>query len=238
MMTNQKRNTKVYVFDVDGTLTPSRQKISESMKAVLVPFLQENHCVIATGSDPDKTIEQLGEDVYELFEEKFQCSGNHIITADKVIKQDLDIVSDMMDFIEGCLRNSEYPVKAGNHIEERQGMLNVSFVGRACSQEEREDYYEWDQQHGQREFFCEDFNMIFPEFMAQKGGQISVDIFRKDKDKRQVRNWYPDDILVFFGDHCEPGGNDHALAEVADITYAVSGSEETMEILRNVQVRS
>ena len=224
----------VYAFDVDGTLTPSRGVIADDIKNTIRDFLVDNYCVIATGSDPEKTIEQIGQDLYDLFKVKFQCSGNMIITSDKIIKQDLNADTELFDFLSMHLRRSEYPVKAGNHIEERQGMINFSFVGRDCSQEERIAYYEWDKENAQREFFCEDFNMIFPEFMAQKGGQISVDIFRKNKDKRQIRDWYPNDTILFFGDHCEPGGNDHAISEVADIVYAVSGPEETRKILEEL----
>ena len=224
----------IYVFDVDGTLTPSRGVILPQMKEVLDKFLEENHCVIATGSDPSKTIEQLGEETYQKFRRAFQCSGNLVMENGEVIhKKDFMLPKEARLVIDAAIAVSAYPVKAGNHVEERQGMMNISFVGRDCTQEQREDYYEWDKETKQREIFCDIFNKTYPDYMAQIGGQISIDIFFKDLDKRQVRNWYPDDTLCFFGDHCQPGGNDHSLAAVADIIYAVSGWRDTMEFIKN-----
>lgn len=223
----------IYAFDVDGTLTSSRGTISKDMKETLDKFLKNNYCIIVTGSDPAKTIEQIGQDTYDLFKVKFQCCGNHIIHVDgSETIQDLGPVEDMHEYMEIVLSKSDYPVKAGNHIEYRQGMVNLSFVGRNCTQEQREEYYKWDKENQQRAMFAEEFDAMFPEFMAQIGGEISLDIFRKDKDKRQVRNWYPNDTLHFFGDKCQPGGNDYSLAQVADYVYHVSGPEDTLRRLK------
>ena len=42
------------------------------------------------------------------------------------------------------------PVKRGTFIEYRNGMLNISPVGRACSQSEREEFYLYDQENNVR----------------------------------------------------------------------------------------
>ena len=48
------RNPKIYVFDVDGTLTPPCQSMSSEMQAALRKILSENTCAIITGSDYEK----------------------------------------------------------------------------------------------------------------------------------------------------------------------------------------
>ena len=47
-----------YIFDVDGTLTPSRGSINSAFEAWLWTFIQSNDVYLATGSDYPKTIEQ------------------------------------------------------------------------------------------------------------------------------------------------------------------------------------
>ena len=62
-----------YVFDVDGTLTPSRGLIDPEFKAFFNAFCLFNDVYLVTGSDRDKTIEQVGEDTYNLCKRVYQC---------------------------------------------------------------------------------------------------------------------------------------------------------------------
>ena len=63
-----------YIFDVDGTLTPSRQVIDPSFEAFMIKFCCKHDVYLVTGSDRQKTVDQLGLDicyrakrVYNLF---------------------------------------------------------------------------------------------------------------------------------------------------------------------------
>ena len=55
-----------FVFDVDGTLTPSRGEIDPEFKQFFDKFCIKNNVYFVTGSDKAKTVEQLGEDTYAL----------------------------------------------------------------------------------------------------------------------------------------------------------------------------
>ena len=55
-----------YIFDVDGTLTPSRQTINDDFAVFFSDFCAERDCYLVTGSDREKTIEQVGEEIYSL----------------------------------------------------------------------------------------------------------------------------------------------------------------------------
>ena len=48
-----------YIFDVDGTLTPSRQKIDPEFSTFMVNFACEHDVYLVTGSDRDKTLVQV-----------------------------------------------------------------------------------------------------------------------------------------------------------------------------------
>ena len=72
------RDDHLYVFDVDGTLTPSRQKMDEAFKRFFSRFASRNFVYLVTGSDKDKTMEQVGADLYGLADRVYNCSGNHV----------------------------------------------------------------------------------------------------------------------------------------------------------------
>ena len=53
-----------FIFDVDGTLTPSRQEIDGDFAVFFGNFCAEHDVYLVTGSDKEKTIEQIGEEIY------------------------------------------------------------------------------------------------------------------------------------------------------------------------------
>jgi phosphomannomutase len=68
----------IYIFDVDGTLTPSRGLINPVFKTFFQAFVKKNRVWLISGSDRDKTIEQVGFDIYGSVERCYQNSGNQL----------------------------------------------------------------------------------------------------------------------------------------------------------------
>ena len=50
-------------------------KIDPEFKQFFDEFCRKNNVYFVTGSDKDKTVEQLGEDTYALAKVVFNCSG-------------------------------------------------------------------------------------------------------------------------------------------------------------------
>ena len=66
---------KKFIFDVDGTLTPSRGKIDPDFLQFMLYFAGINDVYLVTGSDRDKTLEQVGLDSLRLERlERFFCT--------------------------------------------------------------------------------------------------------------------------------------------------------------------
>ena len=65
-----------FIFDVDGTLTPSRDRIDEDFRLWFLEFIKWNNVYLVTGSDRSKTEEQVGEEVFEKVECVYNSSGN------------------------------------------------------------------------------------------------------------------------------------------------------------------
>lgn len=213
---------RVYLFDVDGTLTHHLTEVNEEFADVFLTWLRDKKKTVylVTGSDISKTKKQLFTPFIEQCEGAFTCSGNvYYSKGCKVYENKLVLPDDFIDNLQLYLDvGSSWNKKTGTHIEIRSGMVNFSTVGRNASAELRETYYKWDQRTHEREDIVAYIEGLYPEFEVSIGGQISVDIYPSGKNKAQVveklREFHgPDVEMIFVGDRNVPGGNDWPLAQ-------------------------
>ena len=68
----------IYMFDMDGTLTPARKPMEEDFAKCFLPWLQKNKAFIVTGSDIAKVLEQLPSDVVNAFSGIYCAMGNDL----------------------------------------------------------------------------------------------------------------------------------------------------------------
>ena len=223
----------IYVFDVDGTLTPSRQPMNEEFKKFFIDFIDKNDVYLVTGSDYPKVVEQVGSDIAEWVKGVFCCAYNHyLVEGVTVYANEFHLTEPIRSFLERMLIECEFPNKLGrNHIEERQGSANFSIVGRNCSLKQREEYKKWDSETHEREKIAELINLLFPQIECAIAGETGMDIYARGFNKGQIVNHIGDDF-IFFGDKCEPGGNDYPLAMLAPVYYNVKDWTETWRRLK------
>ncbi len=74
---------KRFIFDIDGTLTPSREQIDPEFLLFMMFFTSRNDVYLVTGSDRDKTLEQIGVDLYNAVKRVYNCSGCDVYEGDK-----------------------------------------------------------------------------------------------------------------------------------------------------------
>ena len=227
-----------FIFDVDGTITPSRQKMDPEFKGFFLEFARFNPVYLVTGSDKPKTVEQIGEDVFNACHTVYNCSGCDVWQSKKNIRKiEWQPEQEVIDFLEQELAKSKFYKKTGLHIEIRTGMLNFSIVGRRCSTEERFMYVEWDDHKKEREGIAKRFNKKFPELRANVAGETGIDIAPKNLNKAQILVDFSDeDTLYFFGDKMDKDGNDYPLAQKIENSFNVSIWEETYDRLQLMKV--
>ena len=232
-----------YIFDVDGTLTPSRKKIEHEFWAPFLIFCRHNHVSLVTGSDRQKTLEQLGLDICYTVKRVYNCSGCDVYEKDKNVYRDTWKPSDeVRQFLQDELDYSQFRIRTDPHIEERPGCINFSILGRGANWTEREVYKEWDKDEHERELIAMRFNERFSNLSATVGGQTGLDIAPFGRDKSQIlRDFSKDDDIHFFGDRIEKGGNDHTLAmaivdNMMGTSYNVNDYKETWELLRGFKL--
>ena len=242
--------SKVYIFDVDGTLTPSRQKMTKEFEEFFGEWALKNTFYLVTGSDLLKLQEQMNGMEYHS-SGIFTCCGNefwqvdpavHPKHADNIYSNKFKPSDELLKYLEDTLDDSDYPVKAGIHIEDRGSMLNFSMVGRKCTLQERKNYFEYDNLTGERQSIAKYIRENWKDIDAVIGGQISIDIYPKGNDKSQILDVIKQERLVqpdeyiFIGDRTMEGGNDYPLAKLMEKTnncsyYQTTGPEETQKIL-------
>lgn len=88
-------------------------------------------------------------------------------------------LKEFINFTLRYLADIDIPIKRGTFIEFRNGMLNVSPIGRNCSQEERDAFEQYDLTHGIRASMVKALQERFAPFGLKYsiGGQISFDVF-------------------------------------------------------------
>lgn len=220
-----------FVFDVDGTLTPSRDTIEYKFGKWFLNFTKLNKVYLVSGSDYQKTLEQLGEDICNSVAGVYSCAGNALYIGGKEIYSNpFELTDEEYKFLENLLELSAYPERTGQHIEMRTGLCNFSILGRGATWEQRYSYRNYDNAIKERKNLAELINRQFPRLEATVAGETGIDIYVRGKDKSQIAETV--NPFIFFGDKIEVGGNDYSISKRATKFYRVECWEDTFKILQ------
>lgn len=243
-----KEDPKTLVlFDVDGTLTPARLEVSDEMRETLVKLRKKVVIGFVGGSDLSKQVEQLGATVLDDFDYCFSENG---LTAYKLGKElasqsfigwiGNEKYNKLVKFILRYLSDIDIPVRRGTFIEFRNGMINVSPVGRNASTQERNEFEAFDKENNIRSKLVSALKENFPDYglTYSIGGQISFDVFPTGWDKTYCLQHVADEgfeNIHFFGDKSYEGGNDYEIYnDERTIGHAVESPNDTMRILNEI----
>ncbi len=224
-----------FVFDVDGTLTPSRGLMDAEFKAWFKSWAEHKPVYLITGSDYPKTVEQVGRDLAEFVTGVYNCAGNYFYRQGVLeSSRDWALTPEQEGYLKGLLAASTWPIKTGQHIDVRGGLVNFSTLGRGAGVEQRGLYEAWDRSNQERRKLALLIELEYPELSATVAGATGIDIYPRGWDKAQIADSM--DNIVFFGDKTEQGGNDHSLAQRAQRVHAVTSWQDTQRILAELYV--
>lgn len=234
--------SKIFLFDVDGTLTPPRQSMADDFAEFFGRFSSREKVFLISGSNYAKLEEQVPEHILHQCEGVYGCSGaEYYQNGEKRYTKEHEFPEDLMYLCHNFVIKSQFTIRTGNHIELRPGMLNISSVGRNAKDHERKAYHAWDSFTQERNDFVNKINDSNMAYEASAGGEISIDIvpngWNKSVVKIEVLKKYPDASLIFFGDRIVENGNDLPLAEALKTpigkhsSYNVTSYEDTRRLL-------
>lgn len=205
-----------------------------------------NKCCIGFvgGSDLSKQLEQLGPNVLDEFDYSFSENGLTAYRLGKELASQSFInwlgeekYNKLAVFILRYLSEIDLPKRRGTFLEFRNGMINVSPIGRNASTEERNEFERYDKEHQIRAKFVEALKKEFPDYglTFSIGGQISFDVFPAGWDKTYCLQHVEKDgfkEIHFFGDKTMVGGNDYEIfVDERTIGHSVQSPDDTVKIL-------
>ncbi|KAJ7746876.1 eukaryotic phosphomannomutase [Mycena maculata] len=241
---------KLILFDVDGTLTPARKVngLTPEMIEVLRALRKKYVIGFVGGSDLVKISEQLsidGSNPVNDFDYGFAENGLTAYKMGKVLESESfikfvgeDRYKVLVKFILHYIADMDIPIKRGTFVEFRNGMINVSPIGRNATMAERHEFAAYDKEHLVRAAFVKVLQEKFSDYglTFAIGGQISFDVFPHGWDKTYALKHVTDEQfeeIHFFGDKTDKGGNDYEIySDPRTVGHHVDSPADTIRILK------
>lgn len=238
-------NSCIVLFDIDRTLTVPRGVVSAEMIALLTKLRSIVTIALVGGSDRGKMLEQMTPEFVDSLEYAFSENGTvfHSYGRERAavsMREHLgnSAMQHIVNYAMKYMSDVFLPVKRGCFIEDRRGLINIALPGRTCTQQEREDFVEYDSKHHVRKYFVDALRTGLSGLNLQfsVGGQISVDVMPQGWDKtfslRYLDNFQK---IIFFGDQTEIGGNDYEIFSHPRVEgHKVTCPEDTMKQVREM----
>tara|TARA_Y100001963_G_scaffold160093_1_gene267753 strand:- start:4562 stop:5356 length:795 start_codon:yes stop_codon:yes gene_type:complete len=236
---------QVILFDMDGTLTLPRKKISIEMIRKLKDLSTYADIGIVTGSGYDYLEQQCKELWFDIGSVPLSkitllpCNGTQVYSAsDKCNKLSLrhksnmrkEIGADKFDRVMKCLsymqllhccKNPSHAL-TGHFISYRGSLINWCPVGRNADDNQRNGFIEYDIENKMRLSAKDSIQKYLSAYNIDNislalGGSTSIDIFPTGWDKTYALNHFQDKLCWFVGDSCDTDGNDKALYDLLKI---------------------
>nr|XP_023897857.1 phosphomannomutase-like [Quercus suber] len=198
----------IALFNVDGTLTAPRKLVTPEILEFMRELRKFVTAGVVGGSDLGKISEQLGKtESLFLYDYVFSETGLVAHKDGKLIgTQSLksflgeEKLKEFINFTHHYIADLDIKISRGTFMEFRSGTLNVSLIGRNCSQEERDEFEKYDKVHNIRpkmvSMFCEKFAHLNLTFSI--GSQISFDVFPQGWDKTYCLRYLDGFLEIHF----------------------------------------
>ena len=237
------------MFDLDGTLAPSKSSIDGEMASLLAGLLDVIRVAIISGGDfPQFEQQVLGQlpaagKLQNL--SLLPTSGAKFFAYDgawkKLYSDDLSDAEKQQieDALNKAVSQSGFqPEQAwGERIEDRGTQITYSALGQQAPLEAKET---WDPDFAKRQKIKAILDGLLPNFSVRLGGTTSIDVTRPGIDKaygiRKLRDvlHVPIDEMLFIGDALFPGGNDYPAREAGADSIAVRDPEDTKRVIETI----
>jgi HAD superfamily hydrolase (TIGR01484 family) len=241
---------KLIAFDLDGTLAPSKGPISLEMSRALKDLLDYMPvCIITGGSEKQiqsQVISRLLPDTNLKNLQLMPTSGAiylkyrfwtwRTVYSIELKKQQARKIEDALKVAAELLGYwPEQPY--GKVIEDRGAQVTFSALGQKAPEYLKEA---WDKDGSKKKLLRDVVSKLLPEFEVRSGGSTSIDVTRIGIDKgfavRELMNrtFLKKEEILFVGDRFDVDGNDYPVIETGVEYQAVTGSKETLRLIRDL----
>jgi phosphomannomutase len=240
---------RLIVFDLDGTLAPSKSNLDAEMASLLHDLLGIVKVAIISGGAWSQFEKQVLSNF--PYDERlarlsilptcgtqfFQYAGEwkQLYSEDFTADDKETIVSSLKKGIE----TAGFPVEKtwGETIEDRGSQITYSGLGQQAPLEEKE---KWDADLAKRKKIKSIVDTLIPQFSVRIGGATSIDVTKPGIDKAYGIGKLRDILgislqeMIYVGDALFVGGNDYPAEEAGVISIPVRSPDETKRVIEAI----
>jgi hypothetical protein len=240
---------KLIVFDLDGTLAPSKSSLAPQTAGLLRDLLDIIKVAVISGGAWTQFEMQLLTDLPKnsllanlsllptCGTKFFQYNG----TWEELYSEDLTAAEKrkIRDSLDRAAGEAGYRAKKvwGEVIEDRGSQVTYSALGQQAPLAEKE---EWDPDFAKRKKITAILETLIPEFSIRMGGATSIDVTKPGIDKAYGIGKLRDTLhfsfkeMIYIGDALFPGGNDYPAEEAGVVSIPVKGPDDTNLIISTI----
>jgi HAD superfamily hydrolase (TIGR01484 family) len=240
---------KLIVFDLDGTLAPSKSALNEDTASLLHDLLGVVKVAVISGGAWPQFEKQLLSDIPHddslanlsllptCGTKFFQYAGDwkQVYSEDLTAGQKEKIINSIKSATEKAGFHTEKVW--GEIIEDRGSQITFSALGQQAPLEEKE---KWDADFSKRKRITAILETLIPEFSIRMGGATSIDVTKPGIDKaygiRKLRDILHISVkeMVYIGDALFPGGNDYPAEQAGVVSISVRGPSDTNLVIKTI----
>ncbi|MEX2014035.1 MAG: HAD-IIB family hydrolase [Parcubacteria group bacterium] len=239
---------ELIAFDIDGTLTRSKQALEQDLADLICQLLEKYKVAIISGASYKQfewqILSGLNCDVARL--------GNlYLLPVDGTLfcqyendwkcEEDAPLSEEEKKYIREAFENIfeksglDKPDKIyGELVEDRSAQLNFSALGQDAPVELKE---KWDPDNKKRRKMIEVIAPVLPGYSMHIGGTTSIEITKVGVDKAYgikkliKMSGIPKEKILYVGDRLFKGGNDEPVLTLGVECRAVKNPEETKKVI-------
>jgi len=245
----------LYIFDLDGTLTKSKQSMDNEMASLLVDLLKKTKVAVVSGGKYEQFINQFVDYLncndskllsnlflfptcatafYRYSDDGWMNIYNELLSEKekKLIKSAIEFVTERIG-----IDKLDIHITFGKQVEDRKTQITFSALGQEAPLDLKKN---WDKNQKKRWQIKKMLENFIPEFEITIGGTTSIDITKKGIDKiyaiKQMEKYLGIDKkdMLFIGDALYEGGNDYPVKTIGVECIQVVDEEETKKVIREL----
>jgi HAD superfamily hydrolase (TIGR01484 family) len=240
---------KLIVFDLDGTLAPSKSSLDPQTAGLLRDLLDIIKVAVISGGAWTQFEMQLLTDLpknsllanLSLLPTCVTKFFQYNRTWEELYSEDLTAAEKrkIRDSLDRAAGEAGYRAKKvwGEVIEDRGSQVTYSALGQQAPLAEKE---EWDPDFAKRKKITAILETLIPEFSIRIGGATSIDVTKPGIDKAYGIGKLRDTLhlsfkeMIYIGDALFPGGNDYPAEEAGVVSIPVKGPDDTNLIISTI----
>jgi hypothetical protein len=240
---------KLIVFDLDGTLAPSKSSLDAEMASLLHDLLSVAKVAVISGGAwlqfQKQVLANLPQDDRLAQLSILPTCGTQFFQYDgewkRLYAEDFtaDEKEKIISSLNKAILTAGFAVDKtwGETIEDRGSQITYSALGQQAPLEEK---VKWDADFAKRKKIKAILDTLIPEFSVSLGGATSIDVTKPGIDKaygiKKLRDTLGISVeeMIYVGDALFPGGNDYPAEQAGVISIPVKSPNETKRVIEAI----